>query len=244
VIPFGFLGNFTDDRDVLVITPDGGRIKHTQTYLDTVNRKETRAQCTLNEDGSLSAEVQISSTGIEYDNRSPFAKLTPTKQEEHYKEYWDELNGLEITEINFENKKEDIEFRESVSVEIPEYASRIGNELLFKVNVFDVNDHVPDRYRKRSHPFQIPRGFLSEAAFTIKLPTGYKVGSLPEKVSVNSSYGEYTMELEYTPDGDLLYNRRLLIKKGEYPSEDYQAYRDFRRLTSKNDHVKLVISKL
>lgn len=244
VIPFGFLGDFTDDRDVLVITPDGGQIKHTQSYLDAGNRRETNAECTLKVDGSLQGQVQITSSGIEYDNRSPFAKLSPTKKEEYYKEYWDKLNGLGIREMAYENKKDAIEFRETVSVEIPKYASQIGNELLFKVNVFDVNDYVPDRYRIRRHPFQIPRGFLSEANFTIILPPGYTLKSIPEKVRVNTEYGEYSMEVEYTAEGNLQYKRRLLIKKGEHPSENYEAYRDFRRITARNDNLKLLVSKL
>ncbi len=243
VIPFGFLGDFTDDRDVLVITADGGQIKHTPSYLDAGNKKVTKASCILKEDGFLEGEVQIISTGIEYDNRSPFTKLTPTKQEEYYKEYWDDLNGISIKAMEYENKKEVVEFRETVSVEIQDYASSIGDELLFRINMFDVNDYVPDRYRKRKHPFHIPRGFLSEAVFTIDLPAGYTVKSLPEKVSLNSNYGEYTMEMKYTTDGEILYKRRLFIQQGEYPCEDYEGYRDFRRATAKNDNLKLVISK-
>ena len=36
-IPFGFLGDFTDDRDVLVVTPEGGIIKRTPAYLNEDN---------------------------------------------------------------------------------------------------------------------------------------------------------------------------------------------------------------
>ena len=36
-MPFGFLGDFTDDRDVLVVTPEGGIIKRTAIYKDETN---------------------------------------------------------------------------------------------------------------------------------------------------------------------------------------------------------------
>ena len=36
-IPFGFLGTFTDDRDVVVCTPEGGLVTHTPRYRDSLN---------------------------------------------------------------------------------------------------------------------------------------------------------------------------------------------------------------
>ena len=51
--PFGFLGDFTDDRNVLVITPEGGIIKRTPKYINKDNLQTINADITLKENGSV-----------------------------------------------------------------------------------------------------------------------------------------------------------------------------------------------
>ncbi len=58
-IPFGFLGTFTDDRDVLVIDETGGTIKHTDVYKPKDNYQKIAGQLNITPDGHLNADFSI-----------------------------------------------------------------------------------------------------------------------------------------------------------------------------------------
>jgi len=242
-IPFGFLGDFTDDRDVLVVTPEGGQIKHTANYANNDNKKLTKADIVLSAEGNITAEVTITSKGIAYDNRSNLERLPKDKKDEHYKEYWDNINGLRIANINASNNTGSVEYVENLKVEAQSYASIAGNDLLFKVNVFDANNSVPDRYRSRKQPFEIKRGFENENHFTIALPESYTLSELPEPINIESKFGTYSVNISKGDDDKLSYERKLFVKKGKYSKDEYQEYRNFRMNVAKNDNLKIVLTK-
>ncbi|WP_339711825.1 DUF3857 domain-containing protein [uncultured Kriegella sp.] len=242
-IPFGFLGDFTDDRDVLVITPEGGTIKHTSAYLDSDNKKVTQADIIISGQGGLSADVNISTQGMQYDKRSSLTMLTDEERDKYYKQYWSNINGLKINKIKLENDKDAIAYAENVRLEAQSYASWVADDMLIQLNPFDANTFVPDRYRKRKQDFEVSRGYLDENTYKITLPESYKVDVLPEPKIIDTKFGTYSMQVEKQGSNGLQYTRKLLIRRGRYSKEEYNAYRDFRRTISKTDNLKIILSK-
>ena len=243
VNPFGFIGDFTDDRSVLIMKPGGGELAKTTSYLNEQNYQHTTATCEIDPEGALNGSVRIVTGGIQYDQRTYLERRTDEDIVKRYKNYWNTINNLRIDNYAFINDKDSIRFTETVKVKAPGYASRSGDRLLFVVNAFNGNDFVPDRYRDRQLPFEISRGFADSDEFTINLPEGYIVEALPEKFSLSNAFGEYHTEVEQTDDRMLTYRRTLKIRSGYYPREDYDDYRNFRREVSRHDRSKVVLLK-
>ncbi|MFD0862759.1 DUF3857 domain-containing protein [Sungkyunkwania multivorans] len=244
VLPFNFLGDFTDNRDVLVLTPEGGKVKHTHVYLDEDNSLKTVAEYSLSKDGKLTGDVIMTSRGIQYNDRfSQIGGLSEEKQQKYYKEYWDNINNLEVSEINLLNIKDLVTYMETVNVSAENYATATSEGLLFQLNPFNVNDHVPKRYRNRKQPFEILRGYLDTDEYTITLPQGYKPSSLPAPIKLSTKYGDYEVSLQKVEDNTLKYTRKFLLKHGFYPKEEYNAYRNFRRKVAKGDKLKIILVK-
>ncbi|MEO0902384.1 MAG: DUF3857 domain-containing protein, partial [Bacteroidota bacterium] len=243
VHPFGFIGDFTDDRKVLVVKPEGGEIVRTKAYVNEENLQNTESSYIVTEDGSIKGEAVIKTRGIQYDNR--FYLLSESKEDviKHYRNFWSNINGLNITEYSFENNKDKILFTETVKIEASNYASKNGNDFILNVNVFNGNSYVPNRYRNRKLPLRIQRGFLDEDICKIVIPEGFTPGDLPSKVTEKTKFGTYEMELVKQDMNTLLYSRKLLVLKGDYPKEEYKNYRAFRRLVAKNDNLKLLLTK-
>ena len=241
--PFNFIGDFTDNRNVLVVKPNASEIVKTKVYLDSLNHQSTEADIKLNANGSFTSIVSRKTKGLQYDNRFYIERKPNDKVVEYYKYHWGYVNNLEILKYNFNNNKVDVEFTEDLEVGASSYATVSGERLLFKPNVFNQNSYVPTRYRSRKMPIDISRGYLDEDTFKIEIPKGYEVEALPENMTIKNKFGEYQFQIS-SSDNIITYKRRLFIKKGQYPNTDYKDYRDFRKQISKADNSKIVLKSI
>lgn len=244
VNPFGFVGDFTDDRLALVMTPEGGEIVKTVAYLNEDNDQTTVAEYSLKEDGSIKGKVKINTGGIQYDNRFSLEDKSQDDIEKHYKNYWDNINNLKVDNIKFFNDMDNVIFKENVSITANDYASKSGERMLFEINAFNKNTLVPNRYRNRKMPLVIQRGYLDKDEFKIQLPKEYELEAMPKPLVLENEFGSYKTTYEFDETNKtILYYRELLIKAGNYPKEKYQSYRNFRKEIAKADNSKVVLIK-
>ncbi|MEE9408051.1 MAG: DUF3857 domain-containing protein [Polaribacter sp.] len=243
-MPFGFLGDFTDDRNVLVVRPEGGIIKRTAIYKNEVNLQTTKGSVQLKEDGSLNATLNIVSKGLQYDDKYNNESYTEDELTKYYKSsVWSYNNNLELQSVKLNNDKENIVFTEDLSVSIKSYASINAQEYLFRVNIFNKNSYVPKRYRKRKLPLKITRGYKDVDEYEIKIPEGYILTVLPPVKELTTKFGTYKVSLKKIDDTTFTYQRFIAIKEGVYPKEDYKLYRSFRRSIAKYESLRIAIIK-
>jgi len=243
-VPVNFLGTFTDNRNVLRITPTGGEIIETTKYLAEDSSLHTKATCDLGANGAIKADVKLVSEGIQYNSRYSLPLRKEEELEEYYKEYWDYVNDLKIKGIELKNEKRDIAFIEEITVEASNYASISDEDLLFAPNMFNRNAYVPKRYRNRKQDLLISRGYFDKDEFTINLPQGFKINTLFEDVAVENKFGHYKVSIEEITPQQLVYKRELLIRSGKYDKSEYASYRDFRRKIARQDNTRIVLTKI
>ena len=242
--PFGFIGDFTDDRKVLVVTPEGGEIVKTVAYLNEDNSQETNATVSIDHEGTIEGNIEIITRGTQYDNHYNLEYESPDNITNYYKEYWVNVNNLDLKSHQFDNNKTEVIFTEKVAIEAVNYASKSGNRMMFTPNAFNKNNYVPKRYRNRKLPIQVQRGFLDRDEFIIQLPEGYKVEALPGTTEIETEFGHYKMSTEFLEKSNtIVYHRSLLIKEGEYSKDKYKDYRDFRKQVATKDNAQIVIIK-
>lgn len=239
--PFGYTANFTDDRDALVITPDGGKIVHTKAYKTLDNLLETTANVTLLATGGFNASVELISKGTQYDYHEGIERDILKDQELHYKDYWSYINNLSIDKMNFTNNKDDIVFTENIDLTTPKYASQTSNLLLLEPNFFNRITSAPSRYRNRKLPFEVARGFIDKDSYEIELPNGFLVDALQEPVSIVNKFGEYHMSVEQKTPESIVYKRKFILNKGNYNKEEYKDFRKFWLQVIRHDKSKIVL---
>ncbi len=242
--PFGYQGTFTDDREVLVITPKGGEIKHTGIHNDKDSFQKTKANYTIHADGSLKGDIIIQSGGIQYKDHYWLEKKSKRDVEDYYKDdYWSYINNLTINNYNFTNDRDSIIFHERVKIKATDYAIFSGDRMLFTTNAFNKNTFISKRYRSRKLPLKISRGFIDSDEFTVNLPTDYSIEAIPDNVQIENKFGLYEFSIKKISATKLKYSRTLFIKKGTYSNNDYKKYRNFRKKTAKLDKTKVVLIK-
>jgi hypothetical protein len=241
--PFGYQGIFTDDRDVLVVKPEGGIIVRTKIYDDKGNAQTDKGTYTLDENGSFTGSVSIVSDGSQYNSKARVEHLPPNEKEAHYKEYWDNINNLKLEKITFTNDKENIRFTENIHVSAESYATISANKMIFVVDAFNQSGGNVKRIRNRKNPFQIQRGYLDSDEIEINLPAGFSIEFLPAPYELKGKFGEYKTEIIKKENNKLTYKRSMFLNKGKYSNKEYDEYRLFMEQVAKNDNAKIVLIK-
>jgi hypothetical protein len=243
-MPFGFLGDFTEDRNVLVITPEGGIIKRTPAYKNENNLQVTKATIRFDAKGNVKAALKRTSEGIQYDDKFGYETLSQEELVKNYKSnVWSYNNNLEVVEVSIKNNKDSIKLTEKLSLEIADFAMLNNNEFLFRVNVFNAIDQVPKRYRDRKLPLQIVTGYKDVEEYTIKIPAEYSMGNLLEPEELTTKFGSYKRSLLKVDESTLLYKRTFIILAGEHPKGAYKNYRNFRRTTTRLENQRIALVK-
>jgi hypothetical protein len=241
--PFGFTGNFTDDRDVLVITPEGGKIVHTKAYPDEENLQAYKASVRINADGGISGTLEGKYEGLQYDDKYYWDKKTDKEQTIYYKERWSYINGLSIESKSFNDNKKDIIFTEDLKIKAVNYASNVGDDLLLCPNVFNRAQYIPTRNNDRVQDLYISEGYKDIDEVDILIPDNYSIDYLPEKTTIETKFGSYSIAISEIEKNKISFSRTLIIKKGSFPPEDYKAYRTFRKKIVKLDKSKIFLKR-
>jgi transglutaminase-like putative cysteine protease len=241
--PFGYQGTFTDDRNVLVVKPEGGEIVRTKIYDDKGNTQTGKGTYTIDENGNFSGTLKIASQGSQYAAKSRVENLQPNEKEEHYKEYWDNINNLKLGKTTFTNDKENILFTEDVQLSASNYGAVSGNKMIFVVDAFNQYTGNVKRIRNRKNPFQIQRGYLDTDEIEINLPAGFSVEFLPQNYELRGKFGEYKTEIIKKENNKITYKRSMFLNKGKYSNKEYDEYRLFMEQVSRNDNAKIILTK-
>lgn len=241
--PFGFQGDFTDDRNVLLIKPEGGEIVKTRLFAETDNLKFIKGVYQITENGDFIGKVKITSKGLQYDNEFVKERMSREDQIKNYKEEFSNINNLSIKKINFNNNQATVEFTADLELQAEGYAQNSGGKWLFALNAFDQNSDVPKKYRTREFPFEIDRGYTNEDEIEVTIPDGYIVEAKPNGLEENNEFGYYKIEFNPISPNKILCKRKLVLKKGFYDKSKYENYRKFRETIARTDNSKIVITK-
>jgi hypothetical protein len=243
VDPFGYQGTFTDDRNVLVVKPEGGEIVRTKIYEDKDNLQMSKGIYSIAENGDFSGKIGIISEGSQYNQKFNNDKLSPTEMEAFYKDYWSTINNLKIKKITFNNDSNKISFTENAEISAVNYGNLSANKMMFALNAFNPLTQSVKRIRNRKNPLEIQRGSVDVDEIEITLPANFSIEFLPSNVEINGKFGEYKTEIIKKDNSNIIYKRKFFLKKGLYTNKEYDEFRLFMEQISRNDNAKIILTK-
>jgi hypothetical protein len=241
--PTNYLGSFTDDRTVLLITENGGELAKTPATPLEKNAVTRKSTIQLDENGAAKIVNSSLYTGPK---QELLRELEQNYSQEKWKEwflYTTDLPSCEIKKLEIQTERNYPKALLTYEVSVRKYGSKGGKRMFVPANCISRFDDVPDALQERHHPVVVSRGYVESDEITLKLPEGYEVESIPnETMNLTSEFGEYTLKVESNAEaGQLVYTRKLKILPIELPAERYNDLRAFYQKVTKADKMKLVL---
>lgn len=239
--PFGFQGDFTDDRKVLIISPEASKIVKTSSYNNEINSQKTETTINFLEEGKINCNVSILSKGIIYDSKLNLELKSKTELNKFYNSYLDKINNKNFEQIEVVNNRKNLEFTENLKFSATEFVQKSGNRYIIPINVINPISYIPYNYEERNNPFEIDRGYFLDDEVVFNYPANSSLESTPQNVTIENEFGKYEVQINRKENNSIVLRRKLLLKKGFYTNDKYESYRKFRETITKNENLKIVI---
>jgi hypothetical protein len=242
-MPAGYVSDFTDDRDALMITDTGGVIVHTPIYSINQNQESRMVQATLNEKGDLIAQVHAR---YEAQPSDAFHELlnfyTPEKIQEYYNRVFS-LPTYTVSHIQLKEEKKVIPVvNESFDIQINGYASVTGKRLFIKPNIFDRWQQKLEPDENRTNNIVINKNFVQSDTIYITVPSEYEVESLPQPIQLNTQFGNYNIAFSFNHHTIQVIRKQVSIKQ-ELPASTYGDLVNYYNTISNADVNQMVLVK-
>tara|TARA_R100000935_G_scaffold37985_1_gene59136 strand:+ start:1683 stop:3587 length:1905 start_codon:yes stop_codon:yes gene_type:complete len=225
-MPFNYLGDFTDNRNVLILKPDGGEVIRTKKYEFNENVQVNSIELFLGPKGDFKGNITKISKGIEYGNSYGLERSNLKDQKRYYRDSFRHLKNLEIDSLSYINNRKDKIFEEKMAVSGTNFGTIAGKRLLIQLSIFNLETEDTPRYLERKHPLEIPRGKTISNKILLNIPEGYKVENIPESEEIENQFGSFKMETK-VENNNIIVAQTYILKDGLWEKEAYEDFREF-----------------
>jgi len=238
--PFGYLGTFTDDRDALLITENGGELVHTPVYSVFDNKQVRKVVVSLNSDLSAMVNVKTSYKGLFYDKIQEIIHIDDIDKKRFVTKNIDIANFELLNFSHKENKNIIPQIDEEINFALPEYGIKMNNIILLPLNLMNKIDNVPLNTTQRKFDIQIQRSNMMVDSVVYIIPDNYLIDKLPGNQIIKSIYGDYNSRILIN-NQQITYIRTFTLNKGIYPATDYLNFTNFFEKIQKIDQINCVL---
>ncbi|MET0462541.1 MAG: transglutaminase-like domain-containing protein [Chitinophagaceae bacterium] len=235
---FGELGTFTENRNALLITEEGGVLVPTPKSKSEANLFTTHTVVTLKNDFSGSSETRITTKGAfsQYVNSS--IKEKKDRQKQFVVNYW----GFKQPD-DFVLAREEEAFRLKMEYgKVHEFNS--GDKLFLSPRLQKLwTERLPKAdNRKLDYYFEEP--FEKRDTTIYKLPAGVKPDALPQEKQLKCDYASFQTKCWYNePENAIYVASALVLSQYKIPAAKYASVKKFFEDVSQDDSQKLVVKK-
>jgi len=232
--PFGYLGDFTDDRNALMITQNGGKLVHTTSYSEEINTQIRAAKIKLSENGDIQAKIHTEYNGLQYDNVSDLFDLSDVNKEKKIK-IRISLPGISIENFKYTYTKDEIpSANENLNFNVKSYTSVSSGRLFLKPNLLNQKKYIPKRLKNRKSNIDLRFPYTDIDTLIYELPNNLTAEYIPDTLEYKSEFGYFIAETK-VENHNLLYIRKIIMHKGSFPASDYNDLRKFLKFIVSSD---------
>ena len=243
-LPCGYNGDFTDDRDVLLIDGENSRLVHTRKYTAAENCINRTSNIKFQDEEKGEASVNTRYIGLHYedllpiyyaDNADRFKRATQRIK----------LPSFTLNKCNYTDIKDITpSFDENLTLSVSNYIQKLsGDVVLLPLNFMGKLTSLPEKVRNRKTSLCIRRPEMVNDSVTFELPKQFQVTELPAKSEIAGKFGKYSSSAS-TNGNKIIYIRHFEVYKGVFPPETYSDFREFLEEISTADGAVASLKKV
>ena len=239
-VPCGFIGNFTDDRDVLLIDNERSKIVHSRAYTLADNSEIQTSHVKIDGEGLGSVEIHTVYRGLRYENILPVFLADDADKKRRISERMKFAN-FQLLSFNYKEIQGVVPaIEETLQVGFENYLTPMGTKFLMRLNFSNRIENAPYDLRQRKTDVYIRRPSSDCDTIVYELSSKLSVESMPKPVSIKTRFGEYQSKVEIIHN-QLFYTRSFILFKGQYPPTEYPLFVEFFDKVAKADDLKCTL---
>ena len=241
-IPFGHMGETTENRDALMVAPSGGVIVHVPPSTPAQNFQRQSGIVTLLNSGTANARVITRFGGDQADHVRFALYEEPPIEREKWISSGVGIPNMKLVDYSTEGleTKEDV-LTLSLQLSLPRYGSVSGERIFFNPNLMERRTYVPRERSQKFSPVRFAYPYDKVDSIVYRFPRGYVCEAVPSPVVLESSFGSFQSTTKCLGDTAIVYTRALEITKVLVPPEQYSEYRNFFAGVVKADRSQVVL---
>ena len=236
---FAVLGSFTENRNALLITENGGKLVATPKSMARNNLFNTYCTVTLREDGSGNAKVKLLTKG-EY----KYPDLLTEKKDDQKNYLVNQLGFLQPDDFLISQKEQTSdEYLIELELEkIPAFSA--GTKQFLSPRIYKIFQTVLPTSLNRTQDYYFHNPFIKNDTTVYLLPEGYTMEALPETKELNFEYGSFVSKYSYNKDkNELTTFAHLELNNYKIPVAAYANTKIFFDNVLAEYNSKIVIKK-
>ena len=223
---FGVLGNFTENKNALLITPSGGVMVATPKSKSAANTFNLFTKINLQEDASGKAESVLKTSG-EYKDEIINVFLDEKKDDQ--KEYLvNRLGFMQPDDFLIKGNKEEASKTALTLLisKVPDFSA--GSKMFLNPRIYKIWNYKFKPAEKRTKSFYFPFPFIKTDTTVYQLPENYTVENLPKARDIKFDYGVFKTNYIYDEKENTVISTAFLqLSKYIIPAEKYTATTKF-----------------
>jgi hypothetical protein len=237
----GILGSFTENKNALLLTEEGGVLVKTPASRAENNLLITRNEIFVEPDGAAAVKSRIYATGdmshlLEQIHRAP-----ADKQKELFVEHLKFKNGDEFSFMSFRDSAAGFVASSDAFYE-KLYEFKAGSKVFYNANIQKINDEDVKQVKERKTPYVFHFPYQKIDTTTYHFPQNISIEQLPPKKEIKDELVYYRKEFAYNPEQRTLTVVTLLsLKKNIIPPSHYNKLADAFSLVKKEEETKMIL---
>ncbi|WEK34777.1 MAG: transglutaminase-like domain-containing protein [Candidatus Pseudobacter hemicellulosilyticus] len=240
-IEFGVLGSDSENKNALLITPNGGVLVPTPRSSASSNSWSTNTTIILQEDGSGSTNTLFRGSGA---FKEQLDEMVHEKLDDQKKFLVFGLGFKQPDEFLLKSIPDSAAYyRLQTSIEkIPEFTA--GSKMFLSPRPYKLRTQTLPKAEGRKEDYYFYMPFIQKDTTRLQLPAGFKQDALPKPRALQCKYGSYTTQYWYDEATNSIYTATMLqLTEMKIPAADYAAVRQFFDEVRQDDAQRIVIRK-